>query len=181
MTTDELAGDWARMRGIAPKIYTCPRATSPITIDGKLDDPAWHAALWTDDFVDIEGPHRPDPPQLRTRAKILWDDDFLYIAAELSEPHVCGVLTEENSRIFTEDNDFEIFIDPDADHHDYYEFEMNALNTIWELTLPKPYRDGANPRLGTNIDGLRSAVAIEGTINDPGDIDGGWTLEVAIP
>ena len=50
-------------------------------------------------------------------------------------------MTEKNGVIF-HDNDFEVFIDPDGDNHQYYEFEMNALNTIWELTLPRPYRAG---------------------------------------
>ena len=173
------AGDWEQMRDITPKTYACPRAPKPITIDGKLDDDAWQAAPWTDDFVDIEGPRKP-PPRFRTRAKMLWDDENCYVAAELLEPHVCATLTQKNAVIY-HDNDFEIFVDPDGDNHDYYEFEMNALGTIWELTLPKPYRDGGKPILGTNIDGLKSAVHVNGTINDPRDEDKSWTLEVAIP
>ena len=50
-------------------------------------------------------------------------------------------LTEHDSVIF-QDNDFEVFIDPDGDNHNYYEIEINALNTEWDLRLPKPYRDG---------------------------------------
>src|SRR6185295_11446048 len=55
-----------------PRDYVCCRLTEPIVIDGKLDDPAWRAIPWTDDFVDIEGDKRPRPP-LRTRAKMAWD------------------------------------------------------------------------------------------------------------
>src|SRR5581483_8420951 len=65
-----------------PLGYVCYRAPSPITIDGRLDDPAWAAAPCTDPFVDIEGDKRPKPRH-RTRVKMLWDDDALYIAAEL--------------------------------------------------------------------------------------------------
>src|SRR5579859_3316215 len=46
---------------IPPRGYVCCRAAGPITVDGKLDDPAWQAAPWTDDFVDIEGDRRPPP------------------------------------------------------------------------------------------------------------------------
>ena len=88
-------------------------------------------------------------PRFRTRAKMLWDDEYFYIAAELEEPHVWGTLTQHDSVIF-HDNDFEVFIDPDGDNHEYYEIEINALNTEWDLFLTKPYRDGgpADRRLG---------------------------------
>jgi hypothetical protein len=58
---------------------------------------------------------------------------------------------------------------------------MNALNTIWELTLDKPYRDGGPAHLGTNLEGLRSAVHVRGTLNNPADTDGGWSVEIAFP
>ena len=177
--TNMPATDWDQMRDITPRAYTCARASGPIKIDGNPDDPAWCDAPWTDDFVDIEGSRKP-LPRFRTRAKMLWDDEYFYVAAEMIEPHVCATLTEKNSVIY-HDNDFEIFIDPDGDNHDYYEFEVNALNAIWELHLLKPYRDGGDPKLGANIDGLRSAVQVDGTINDPRDADEGWTVEVAIP
>jgi hypothetical protein len=76
---------------------------------------------------------------------------------------------------------FEIFIDPDGDNHNYYEFEVNALNTIWELSLDKPYRDGGPARDPAPLAGLRSAVHVDGTLNDPADTDRNWTVEVAIP
>jgi hypothetical protein len=162
-----------------PNTYFCRKCETPPVIDGKLDDHCWDEAPWTEDFVDIEGDDK-EKPRFRTRAKMLWDEDYLYIAAELEEPHVNGFLTEKNSIIF-HDNDFEVFIDPDGDNHNYYEFEMNALNTIWELTLPRPYRAGGDAVLGTNLDGLKSAVHIEGTLNDPSDTDKYWSLEIAFP
>ena len=125
---------------MTPKGYVCYRANAPFTIDGDLSKPTWDAAPWTDDFVDIEGDKQPAPP-LRTRVKMLWDDEYFYIGALMEEPHVWATLTEHDSVIF-QDNDFEVFIDPDGDNHDYYEVEINALNTIWDLRLVKPYRDG---------------------------------------
>ena len=67
-----------------PLSYDCHRTKTPIRIDGKLDDPAWKRAEWTSDFVDIEGAAKPTP-RFRTRAKMLWDDKYLYIAAEFEE------------------------------------------------------------------------------------------------
>ena len=76
---------------------------------------------------------------------MVWDDKYLYFAAEIEEPHVWGTLTQHDSVIFR-DNDFEVFIDPNGDTHEYYEFEMNALNTGWDLFLAQAvqlWRDGA--------------------------------------
>jgi thiamine biosynthesis lipoprotein ApbE len=163
----------------APRHYIAFHAPSPITIDGKLDDPSWNVAPWTETFVDIEGDRRPQP-RFRTRTKMLWDDNWFYIAAEMEEPDVWGTLTERDSVIFR-DNDFEVFIDPDGDTHAYYELEVNALGTPWDLMLIKPYRDGGPAVNGWDIDGLRARVDVKGSINRPGDRDEGWTIELALP
>lgn len=162
-----------------PRGYVCYRAKSPIVIDGKLDDAAWADAPWTEPFRDIEGDKRPEPPLL-TRAKMLWDDRALYIAAELQEPHIWATLREHDSVIF-HDPDFEVFLDPDADSHLYGELELNALNTTWDLLLHKPYKDGGKAIDSWEIKGLKTATHIDGTLNDPTDTDRGWTVEIAWP
>lgn len=161
------------------RAYLCHRARTPIAVDGKLDDPAWTDAPWSAPFVDIEGDAKPRP-RLRTRMKMLWDDRYFYVAALLEEPHVWGTLTRHDSVIFR-DNDFEVFIDPDGDNHDYYEFEINALNTGWDLLLPKPYRDGGHARDDWEISGLKTATHVDGTLNDPSDTDRSWSVEIAFP
>ncbi len=163
----------------APLSYNCLRTGSPIHIDGKLDDPAWQKAAWTSDFVDIQGAGFPKP-RYRTRVKMLWDDHYLYIAAQLQEPNVTGTLRKHDSVIF-KDNDFEVFIKPLPATESYYEFEMNALNTGWDLFLPKPYSENGKPDNSWDIQGLKTAVAIQGTLNHPQDRDQGWTLEIAYP
>jgi hypothetical protein len=162
-----------------PLGYVCYRAASPPRIDGRLDDDAWRAAPWTEAFVDIEGAAKPKPPLL-TRAKMLWDDTYFYVGAELDEPHVWATLTEHDSVIFR-DNDFEVFIDPNGDNHEYYEFEINALGTFWDLLLPRPYKDGGLAVNGWEIPGLKSAVSVVGTLNDPKDTDTRWSVELAFP
>jgi hypothetical protein len=159
--------------------YVCYRAPGPIAVDGRLDDPGWAGIPWTEPFVDIEGDLKPLPP-FQTRAKMAWDDEFFYIAADLEEPHVWGTLTEHDSVIFR-DNDFEVFLDPDGDHHLYGEFEINALNTGWDLLLVRPYRDGGPVVDSWEMPGSKTAVHVRGTINDPSDKDEGWSIEIAIP
>lgn len=160
--------------------YECRRAAEPLEIvDGRLDKAFWEAAEWSTDFVDIEGDLKPRPP-FRTRMKMLWDDTNLYLAAEMEEPHVWATLTERDSVIF-HDNDIEVFLNPTNDRLHYYEFEMNALNTVWDLFLPKPYRDGGSADNSWDIVGLRTAVHIDGTLNDPADTDRGWSVEIVMP
>jgi hypothetical protein len=163
----------------APFEYVCRRASGPIKVDGLLDEPAWADADWTEVFGDIEGPAKP-APRFRTRAQMLWDDQCLYIGAYLEEPHIWATLTARDSIIF-QDNDFEVFIDPDGDTHAYYELEMNALNTVWDLLLVKPYRDGGPAVHSWDIQGLKTGVRIMGTLNDPSDRDKAWTAEIALP
>jgi hypothetical protein len=161
------------------KSYRCKHATSPIQITGRGDDPAWQSAPWTDFFLDIEGDRKPRP-RFATRAKMLWDPNYFYVHAQMQEPHVWGTLTLKNSIIF-HDNDFEVFIDPDGDGENYYEFEVNPLNTIWELTMRKRYSHGGPAIHGTNLPGLISAVHVDGTLNDPTDEDRGWSVDIAFP
>ena len=169
----------AKMQPISPRHYVCEYTETAPQIDGRIEDAAWVGAQWTEDFVDIEGSARPKPA-LRTRAMMLWDNDYLYVAAEMEEPHVWGTLTEHDSVIF-HDPDFEIFIDPDGDSHNYFEFEINALNTGWDLLLPKPYKDGGKADNSFELTGLKTAVHIRGTLNNPADRDKGWSVEIALP
>lgn len=159
--------------------YVCYRSASPVVVDGALTDAAWGAAPWTDTFVDIEGGRKPKP-RFRTRVKMLWDSEALYIAAELDEPHVWATLTEHDAVIF-HDPDFEVFLDPDGDNHNYGELELNALNTTWDLLLTRPYKDGGKAVNAWEITGLKTAVKVNGTINNPADQDTGWTIEIKWP
>ncbi len=82
-----------------PKSYVVYKTSKPIVIDGDINDEDWLKAEWTDEFVDIEGDLKPNP-YLKTRVKMLWDDDYFYFAAELVEPHVWATLTEHDEVIF---------------------------------------------------------------------------------
>jgi hypothetical protein len=106
--------------------YTSYRTAGPLTIDGKLDEPSWKLARRSSRFVDIV---TGEPAWYDTRVAILWDDTYLYFGFAAEEPNVCATLTQRDSKIY-EDNDLEVFI---AAKDAYYEFEINALNTIYEV------------------------------------------------
>ncbi|MHB8055131.1 MAG: carbohydrate-binding family 9-like protein [Candidatus Aminicenantales bacterium] len=179
-----LAGDTTRMTEpkipFEPQTAICYRAAGPVTVDGNLDEAVWDKVSWSDPFADIEGRPRVKP-RFKTMVKLLWDDTYFYVGAYLEETNVWATLTERDSVIF-QDNDFELFIDPDGDSHNYFELEINALNTVWDLFLINPYRDGRPANIDAwDIRGLKSAVLINGTINNPGDKDKSWFVELALP
>lgn len=164
----------------SPEVYYCPRATGLIVIDGNVNDEAWGDAPWSSNFADILGRTAPEPRYV-TAVKLLWDSEFLYVAAVLEEPRLQGSFLERDAYIFQQDNDFEVFIDPDGDTHNYFEFGINALGTVYDLLLTRPYRDGGQALFGWDIAGLRHAVMTGGTLNDDSDADDGWLVELALP
>ena len=111
---------------------------------------------------------------------MMWDEKFLYIFAKLEENHIWGDITERDKIIYY-NNDFEVFINPNNHVFSYGEIEINALGTEWDLFLNKPYRLKGKADSKWNIKELKSAVFINGTINNPNDIDNYWTVEMAIP
>jgi len=162
-----------------PLSYVVHHTANTIKIDGDLSDEAWQQAEWTRTFTDIEGASKPSQTY-NTQVKMLWGDTCLYIAARITEPHVWATLKKHDEVIFR-DNDFEVFINPDGTTHHYYEIEFNALNTVFDLYLSKPYRNGGSALIPFNVSGMRSAVKIDGTLNNSSDTDTGWTVEMAIP
>lgn len=106
--------------------YTCYRTRQSILVDGDLQKPIWRKAVRSPRFVDMV---TGDPGYFDTRAAALWDDEAFYVAFWVDEPFVEAVLTERDSLVFNE-NDVELFIDGGDS---YYEFEINALGTVYEV------------------------------------------------
>ena len=185
---------------------TAYHSTAPLQIDGRLEEAVWRQAPKSPRFTDlITG----EPTRYDTRAAVLWDDQNVYVGFWVEEPNVAATFTTHNSPIY-ENNDVEVFI---AGRDTYYEFEINALNTVYEVffiwdeayalggygAVPEFRRD--NPqvhpfngvgftthprgrRLGSwawTFPGLKTAVHIDGTLNQPADHDKGWTVELAFP
>jgi len=163
-----------------PPVYNCKRAPFALKdVDGNLDKEFWQNADFTEAFRDIEGPSMPSP-RYETKAKMLWDDDNLYIGAILYGDEIWANQTEHDCVIFY-DNDFEIFIDPDSDTQEYIEYEMNALGTYWDLLLTKAYRDLGSPINSLEVKGIKNGVKIAGKLNVPDPENKFWSVEVVIP
>jgi hypothetical protein len=106
--------------------YTCYRTHQPLEINGLLDKQVWQKAPRSGRFVDtVTG----QPGWFDTRTAMLWDEKHFYVAFWVEEPFIVANHTERDSTIFQE-NDVEVFIDGGDC---YYEFEINALNTVYEI------------------------------------------------
>ena len=184
--------------------YTSYHISEAVKIDGHLDEACWQAAPRSPRFIDII---TGKPTVHDTRAAVLWDDENLYVGFWVEEPHVRATFTDHNSPIYY-DNDVEVFI---AGKDAYYEFEMNAKNTLYEVffvwqdaydkggyaevpALSKAKMRGFNGvgftthprggRLGSwdwRFPGLKTAVFVDGTLNEDKDRDRGWRAELAFP
>ncbi len=173
-----------------------------LTIDGDLSKSVWSRAPWSEPFQDIRGeadaPAESQPGDgSLTRFKMLWDDEYLYIAAELHYPsdRLCvATFTQRNSPIYQRDSDFEVFVDAEGSGSYYKELEVNALNCVWNLMIDRPYSIGgseysgrvARPGERTFYDAHRQRTAtrlVRGSLNKPPDSEAGetvWTVEIAL-
>lgn len=156
-------------------IYQCKRATEAET--DFTSEQFWQNAEYIPYFVDLKTGEKADLP---TQAKMLWNDTCLYVMVEMTEPHLWAEQTENESRIYL-DKAFELFIDPDGDGLNYVEYEINALGTTWDLLMAKPYRDGGDAISNYDMRDIEKKIVLNGTLNNPNDIDNGWVLYLAIP
>jgi hypothetical protein len=181
LTTADATQSW-RMLDQYPNQYVT-RKLAPddaITIDGKLDEPAWADAEWTYNMVDItrhaDQQLNAVPNDLQARAKIRWDDDYVYIGALLHEVYVTAVNVGHNSKPpYSPDNDFEIFIDVSGTTQYYMEFEMSAQNATYDIKWGKP--DGSSVvACATNSS---SWPALPSCYNSS-FASGGWTMATKV-
>jgi len=184
--------------------YTAYHVSEAIKVEGKLDERIWQQAPRSPRFVDILTGDRTIHD---TRAAILWDDENLYVAYWVEEPFLHAKYTNHNDPIYY-DNDVELFV---AGRDAYYEFEINGFNTCYEVffiwdeayekvgfaaapefarSKLKPFngvgfknhpRGGRFGQFEWTFPGKRTAVAIDGTLNNDQDRDRGWTAELAFP
>lgn len=151
----------------------------PGKLDGNLNKPFWETGEWMDEFHDIEGDDLPRPWK-HTRVKVLWDEEALYIGAQLQDDTIWATVKNRDELIYV-DNDFEIFLAPQDSSHRYFEIEMNAANAVWDLLMERPQRDCVRRIIGWDVQGLESAVFIDGVLNDPYAENHSWSIEMKIP
>ncbi|HRS95224.1 MAG TPA: carbohydrate-binding family 9-like protein [Candidatus Latescibacteria bacterium] len=159
-------------------VYVCRRTARPISVDGILDEPDWGAAEPMR-LVRTESGAVPEQP---TSVRVLWDDEYLYVAFECVDTDVWATIEERDGALWDEEV-VEVFVDDDSDSRTYLEYEINPLNALVDLYVLNRTgrRDAIKFMLDWNSSGIRHAVRVDGDPRRRGSSDRGWTAEWAIP
>ena len=186
--------------------YSCHRASGPLKIDGNLDKEVWARAPRTPRFGAMSS---GDLTLFDTRTAALWDDRHLYVAFWLEERDVWST-QEERVGLAWSDNTAEVFIAGQGAYYNLSvnpENRTTEMFVIWkdsylrngrydvpefDLAVHRPSVLGGDagkdhPRgmrwvfSHWQFPGLETAVQVDGTLNRRGDIDRGWTVEIAFP
>jgi hypothetical protein len=156
-----------------PPKYEVKRATSRVTVDGRLDDAAWRGIP----TVELLFPWAEQTGlKQKTTVRLLWDADYLYAAFQCDDADVVAHFDKRDDPTYRDDA-VEFFINPKPSQSFYYGLEMNARGTLYDYFY-------AHPQLlikRVDFSGVLLATHVDGTLNQTGDKDRGWTLELAIP
>lgn len=162
-----------------PRGYVCPPAHDPIELDGLGSDPAWNRAPSIDYWPDIRGEEYGQSP-LPIKAQMLWSAEYLYLHARMAEPDLWAFETQHDGDLW-HDNVFELFLDPDGDGWNYFEWEVNPLGVTLDMSMDRPYVCGGRRDNSLEIPGLKLALVTDGPVNDPSSKATFWSFEAAFP
>ena len=101
---------------LADETYTLYRAGTPVAIDGRLDEPAWVAAPAVGAF---KFPWWIEGKKEQTAAKLLWDDENLYLLFICQDAHIWAEHTERDGAVHRDDC-VELFTAPNPERPQDY-------------------------------------------------------------
>lgn len=158
----------------------CRWADAPITIDGKADEKSWQQAELIDNFRLPWLQDKSRPARTATKARLLWDREYLYFFAEMEDSDLYANVEEQDGRLW--DNDvFELFFKPADDKPGYYEFQVNAAGTVLDMFLPRRGSGGYERYKDDGAFHVDAKLQLDGTLNKWSDKDNGWQVEGRIP
>ena len=111
------------------------RRNGAVHIDGKLDEPAWQAATPITSFTQSD-PHEGQPSSERTEARVLIDDDAIYVGMRLYDSDPKGVQSQLARRDESIEGDLvELSFDSYHDHLSGYIFRLTPAGARRDATL----------------------------------------------
>jgi hypothetical protein len=163
----------------APRVphVSVPVRTSSITVDGRLDEPAWAAAPELD-FAPSMGDGAAVPEDRRTTLRLLWDDDALYVGFEARDPDVTEKARDRDDPVYDHEA-VELFLMPHAagpGTGPYVELQASPTGVIFDASF-------VGPRKGMDAgwNGGQIVVSeVDGSLGAP-EPDRAWTSEWRVP
>ncbi len=148
---------------------------SPVRVDGVLDEGVWQSAesyplqLGRDRAVDgttlVE----------QGIARLAWDENYLYVGIDWEDRNILAAGTKDHEHHYMLGDVCELFLKPES-HTDYWELYVTPAQRKTSFWFEKR---GAEIQTDRAF-GLRVAAHVDGTLNDPSDLDRGWTAEMAV-
>jgi len=137
-------------------VYECRKCEAPPKIDGRLDDATWKELPAMEDFFQY-WKATPQPPPLRTAARLCYDNAGLYMGVTLFEERVgkikATIKNRDNPLTWTDDC-IEVMIDPHNKAESYMKFVTNPLEARYEEKMTNGNLDSS-----WNVEGWKVAVS----------------------
>lgn len=151
------------------------RATTPVVIDGRLDEADWQRAELSPVFVDTMTGGAAGIP---TTVRAMWDDTNLYFAFDVFDGFLSSPFATLDDHLWEKDC-VEMMLDPGGDGLNYFELQANPLGTVFDTRYDSRRVPPPIGHADWNS-GMRTGVGLRGIPNDVID-DEGYLVEVAIP
>ena len=145
-----------------------------MTLDGRADEKSWGLAspIELTKMVRSSKPTRP----ASTSVRALWNERGLLVLYQCQDQNILATHTERDASIY-EDDEVELFLDPDMDGTYYVQLAINAMNTQMDALCVSPVSDHKR----TWDSGAESGVSVSGSLQDRADQDESWTVELLLP
>ncbi len=163
------------------QLYRVPavRVDEAPTLDGVLDEAIWRQASVIDEFVQQE-PEEGAPATERTEVLIMYDAENLYLGVRAFDSAPDAIVSTEmrrdSNRILDEDS-FQIILDTFNDSRSGYMFVTSPYGAKLEQQIADESQSGrsfgGSSGVNRDWDGVWHVVV--------GQMEGGWTAEIAIP
>jgi hypothetical protein len=155
--------------------YEVRKTAAPPTIDGNVEPGEWSAAGPAISFIfpwDVQ-----TGAKQKTSCRLLWDDRNLYVAYECEDSDVTARVRGRDEFVYRDDT-VELFLNVrPAQNAAYYCIETNALGTVMDYICV----DAQFYVRRLNLEDVKIGIQVDGTLNESGDADRGWRLEMAVP
>lgn len=173
----QVLGKGTSTRGAGP-VLKALKAKGSIRVDGKINEPDWDAALPSKPFPSAAG-GKANADET-TAVMAVYDDTNLYVAFHVDDKNIENPRTDRDDELWKGDV-VEIYLDAGADGKDYLELQVSPANVVFDALFKSHRNPDWKVAREFTLEGLVTAANVIGTLNQPGDADVSYSVEVAIP